>query len=225
MVDTKGVIFSVNRKSGTEKILKQQIDKDGYYTVNLQIGARKKFMRVNRIVAIVFIPNPNLLPQVNHKDGDKMNNEVENLEWVTCKENIAHAFINGLANPAKCENHPNSVYTDLQIHHVCELFCDNKYTMREISKLTKVSYSVVKQIRNHIIWNEISKKYDFRHYNKSDKNLYTEDIVRMVCKLLDKGIKKSNISLITGVDYSVVYAIYSGKVWKSISKDYNFKRR
>lgn len=69
-------------------------DHSGYLYVELPI-IRKKF-KLHRLVAETWIPNPENKPQVNHKDGDKANNCVENLEWVTAKENIEHAFNIGL---------------------------------------------------------------------------------------------------------------------------------
>ena len=65
-------------------ILKQSLDKDGYCVVTLK---RKQF-KVHRLVAMTFIPNPNNLPQVNHKDENKTNNTVDNLEWCDAKYNI-----------------------------------------------------------------------------------------------------------------------------------------
>ena len=69
-------------------------DQSGYLYVELPI-VRKKF-KLHRLVAKTWIPNPENKPQVNHKDGNKANNCVENLEWVTAKENIEHAFNTGL---------------------------------------------------------------------------------------------------------------------------------
>ena len=71
-----------------ERIKKQQTDKNGYKRVMLY-GKQpfKKFVRVHRLVAIAFIPNPNNLPCVNHKDENKTNNELDNLEWCTTSYN------------------------------------------------------------------------------------------------------------------------------------------
>lgn len=75
------------------KILKPKIDRYGYYVINMinDEGIRK-FPTIHRLVAITYIPNPDNKPQVNHKDGNKLNNNISNLEWVTCKENILHSY-------------------------------------------------------------------------------------------------------------------------------------
>lgn len=79
-----------------ERILKNIEDKQKYFMVKLSKNGKLKNYRVHRLVAQLFVENPNNLSQVNHKDGNKHNNCFNNLEWCTCKDNIRHAWINGL---------------------------------------------------------------------------------------------------------------------------------
>lgn len=78
------------------KILKQMKDKSGYLLVSLYKNKKARRWLVHRLVAETFIPNSENKPQVNHKDGNKQNNNVENLEWCTPQENTIHAFNNKL---------------------------------------------------------------------------------------------------------------------------------
>lgn len=96
---------------GGERIIPERIlnvrESDEYYEVNLRSGTINIFRTIHRLVATAFISNPDNLPQVNHKDGNKHNNKVENLEWVSHLENQYHAINNGLwKNPEKGKRRP-----------------------------------------------------------------------------------------------------------------------
>ena len=82
----------------TGRVLTSIVDARGYERVCLFKTNREKRYKVHRLVAITFIPNPANKAQVNHKDGNKRNNRVENLEWATNEENMHHSRENGLHN-------------------------------------------------------------------------------------------------------------------------------
>lgn len=100
LVYSNGHIESlVNNKLAKRKypyVLKQRINKDGYLTVCLSNKCYYKPVTVHRIVAKTFIDNPNNYPVVNHINGIKSDNRVENLEWCTSEYNTKHAKLNGL---------------------------------------------------------------------------------------------------------------------------------
>ena len=90
LISNKGEVYS----NKTNKILIPHMDKDGYLKVKL--SGKQRF--IHRLVAIEFIPNPNNLLQVNHKNGVKTDNYVDNLEWCTLQYNIDHAYKHNLGN-------------------------------------------------------------------------------------------------------------------------------
>lgn len=97
MVSNTGLIKSLHW--GKEKLLKQVIRSDNYkyYFVGLFKNGKRKYFAIHRLVAQAFVKNPNNYTQVDHLDGNKLNNNVENLEWVTPKENTNRAWEKGLA--------------------------------------------------------------------------------------------------------------------------------
>ena len=91
-VSNLGRVKSLSKYAGNslrkEKILKNYKDKDGYVKVILCKNNKTRFLSIHRLIAEAFIPNPDNLPQINHKDECKSNNSIDNLEWCSCKYNI-----------------------------------------------------------------------------------------------------------------------------------------
>lgn len=113
------VIGKNNRKYDIkEKIVKSRIHQNGYLFVHLCKNGKKKHLSIHRLLAQAFIPNLENKPEVNHKDGNKENNRVENLEWATSKENVHHAFRTGLKIMTKGEKCSWSKLTEKQVSEI-----------------------------------------------------------------------------------------------------------
>lgn len=138
-ISTMGEILSCEKYAGRsfrkEKIIATFEDKTGYVKVNLYKDNKHKQLYVHRIVAEAFIPNPLNLQQVNHKDGNKSNNNLSNLEWCSPSENIKHAYSTGLKQGKKGKNHPmfgkkHSIETIIKCTKASRSYwkgrCDNK---------------------------------------------------------------------------------------------------
>lgn len=110
-ISNYGRVKSLRRKAYNhftkERIMTPVITKKGYYQVRLHNGTNSQGFKIHRLVAKAFIPNSYNVSQVNHIDGNKQNNCVNNLEWVTPKQNMQHAASNGLLRDVSGNNNPN----------------------------------------------------------------------------------------------------------------------
>lgn len=144
-VSSIGRIRKAANKRRKERILTMfPKDRDGYYRCSVQrLDGTWTSQPVHRLVAKAFIPNTGNKQAVNHIDGNRINNKIENLEWVTPKENVIHSFKFGLRK--KCKQVPkNTLLTDFQISQIDKL--RELYTVNQIAKLFNIKYQSLKNI-------------------------------------------------------------------------------
>ena len=144
IITKNGEVF--NKRNGHK--IKPQINGTGYYRVG--IGGKLHF--VHRLVAKLYIPNPENKPQVNHKDGNKLNNNVDNLEWVTNKENTIHAIKTGL-QPIE----EKSKVAKLKRSQVQFIKSHDEMTRKELADLFNISENTISDIRNGKTWKTVEK--------------------------------------------------------------------
>ena len=111
-ISSIGDVYSLK----SNKVLRQQLSHNGYLRVCLYDKNYKQHTEIaHRLVGFNFLKSINGKNQINHKNGIKTDNNVENLEWVTSKENITHSWKNGLAKSLKGEKHPLNKLTDIEV--------------------------------------------------------------------------------------------------------------
>ncbi len=144
------------RNVKTNKVLKVNQTGKGYLGVCVSLGSRNnyKMIKIHRAVAETFIPNPNNLPQVNHKDGNKINNRVDNLEWCDNKYNTIHAIDLGLKTFLRKEKHPCSKLTEQDVGFILEHYKprDPNYGTRGLARRFNVHHETIRQVLNKETW-------------------------------------------------------------------------
>ena len=142
--------------------MKNTPGKNGYVECSVNLG-HGIVHGMHRIVATVFIPNPENLPEVNHIDGDKSNNRVDNLEWVSRKENQHHASY--VLNKRIGENNYHNTLTEDEVKQIYDLCKYTKMPYKEIAKIYGVSEDLPNKITSRTVW----KYLDLKPFNRKDK--------------------------------------------------------
>lgn len=151
-VSDTGEVFSVR----TNRVLKPNIGMDGYKKAVFSVNNVRKTVRINRLVAEAFVDNPDNKPVVNHKDGDKLNNCADNLEWVTIVENAIHASKNGLLKGCKGESNPMSKLTAKEVDEIRRTYKKRSHdaNAKVLSEKYGVSKSTIWFIASGQVWSK-----------------------------------------------------------------------
>lgn len=216
-IRTNGDVFN----KVTRSVMRGGRDKDGYHIISLSLNGKKYTRKIHRLVAEAFLRNPDNLPEVNHKNCNKWDNFVGNLEWCTSAYNTHHAADNNLRP---------SVLTEYKVKKICKLLEQNKLSSGEIANRFNISKTQVYRIKNGYIWSSVSCDYNIDNYDiktvyKGESNpssVITTKQAKKICKLLEKGKTPTEVSKKLNIPRSIVYRIKNRKSWTSVSEKYDF---
>lgn len=184
VVKSNGVIQ--NRK---ERIMNKRKSTDGYYMAKLTLNNQSKNIAIHRLVAIHFIPNPNNLPEVNHKDLNRTNNNVENLEWIAHIDNVRYSSNQGRYKGRYGEKNPNYKNKTLK-----EMYANNPELKKQLARIGEQNGMCVpiRMITNN-------NTIDFKYIGEAAKYLidngYTTSKINSIRTNITKSIKDNKTYL------------------------------
>lgn len=213
------------------------IDSKRYLYSPLQTENGPKNCRIHRLVMMTFcyfVGCENII--INHKDGNKLNPTITNLEWSTFSKNIKHAYDTGLHNIVRGEENWVSSHINDQVIKVCELLQLNKNSS-DIAKILGVSIDFIDSIKYKKAWAHISSEYIIQDPLPIEERrvLQESDAVR-ICKYYQNNKKPESIykkdyiiKMINELNlpnnekiFNACINIYNRRSFKYISKDYEF---
>lgn len=184
-VSNYGRIFSTY----TNSFLIPHANENGYLQVSLMTETGRIFRKVHRLVLIAFRYFYDCESyQGNHKDGNKLNNYLYNLEWVTPKENIVHAINNNLRKGFKGEDNPKASITEADAKMIGEMLISKKYTDEEISKtIICNNINIVRDIAKGNTWSHLFTEEELTIMKSTRRGNYisTED-KHNICKIFEE---------------------------------------
>jgi len=153
-----------------EKLITPRLTSYGYYEVVFTVNNKRGKYFWHRVVAIAFIPNSENKPEVNHKNGNRADYSIDNLEWTTRSENQLHKT--RILMSGSGENHPNAKLSSSDILNIHNLYKTGKYSQRKISEMYRLNNATVYKILRGIIWSDFAKeKYNIKRVRRTNAEL------------------------------------------------------
>lgn len=154
--DTGYLVSNYGRVMNPKKVILRPVKTPKNYLV---VSISRRQIRVHRLVAKYFIPNPNILPEVNHKDCNKHNNHVDNLEWISHSDNIAHAVKNGIFSKRnnKGSNNGSAILTESEVLEIRSKHKRRIYTRDMLAAEYNVKVGTIKNVLSRRTWKHVSK--------------------------------------------------------------------
>lgn len=220
-LNKSGQIFRYNTKGELIDCTPKKPDTSGYLRVAMSVGGKTKHLLLHRVILCTYtVESLNSPLEVNHIDGNKLNNRLDNLEWVTRSENLKHAFRLGL-NSSKGELNGKAVINESQVIEIYHL-CASGMANTEIAKLYGVTKSAIGKIKSKSNWEYLLKDLpDIQMKPKAQR--LPESIVHDICKDIAAGWKTDYLVRKYseyGLKTHQVEDIRRGRCYSNISKLY-----
>ena len=213
-----------------------------YYKVNLQIEidghSFGQVFLVHRLMMSTFYPIEGMEKLlVNHKDGNKCNDELTNLEWMTPSGNILHAIKTGLFKPVYGEKHCCATISEDTAKKIIKLLLVRRCAHKQVAEIVGTTESIVDSIASKKAWKHLTNELDFSSLRYRLPKCFTLDQIKMCCKYFeenkinDRSIRRYCMDCLISIKYdrplneSVVNSVrllYQKKRYQYISKNYNF---
>lgn len=202
--------FSYTRKG----VIMSTFNTTDYDSLTLHKDGIRKIYTVHRLVAMTFLPNPDNLPDVNHKDGNKLNNRLDNLEWCTASDNVKHAIRTGLISLAQIRENGRKSIDVVAIRIKCEDTGELFESISDVSRklgVRSIKFQIDNGVRTHNgrgwLFTKVSEEYYQAHkHDKIDRKL-CEDIHNNILHRIGKQGRKI-----------AVYCVEKDKTYKSLSE-------
>ena len=198
MITYNGDVYNIK----TNKKLKINMNPSSkslqYPAINIQLGKKGKYKTktIHRLVANAFIENPHNYSVIDHRDGNKLNYRLDNLEWCTYSENNSRAYKTGLKNPTivNSDSCNLTTHTKQDVIKVCELL-ESGLSPKKINAEYGYGYDFILHIRRGDTWKYISKKYNFPKVKKFSSILSYDEIKKIEKLLKTNSVKETVIKM------------------------------
>lgn len=223
-LDEDGNIYSCKR-GWNKKKLSPSVDHraGGYYRLKIIMdNGDKVSMFIHRLMALTYLPNPENKEEVNHIDGNKLNNKLSNLEWVTKKENLLHAHKLKLRDNTG-EGNPRNILSEQEVVEIYAALYEGARNC-DLADKYGVDKGTIASIKSKQNWSHILESLPNIDIKTRSKTL-SEKTVRWVCSELQKGTKMTEIlkqSTNQSLTIDKIYDIKRRRSFLWVSKDYNF---
>ena len=209
-ITESGRIYSLKSK----RFLSTQYNDGGYAVVTLRKDGKTNTLKIHRLLCLMFKPETHFDGAfVNHKDGNKKNNNLDNLEWCSRSENVLHAYELGLI-----KNKPRQITEDT-VHDICARLEDGA-RIADVAREFEIDRTIIYSIYDGSSYKHISYEYNFSKVPKNMK--YSTDKIIAVCDLIQLGAQLLDISVETGVHLSTVKMIKQRRIHSHISNSFNW---